>query len=92
MLFRSQFVRVGMNNFLSGSVLQPPEIDLRLSLDGVTWTQPLVFTTADASEAQIPAGKRGDVTLKVALAVAKFVEVKFVSPGTWTFVDEMGFD
>ena len=85
-------LRLGLNNFLNGDVVQPPRIDLRFSLDGQTWTMAQVFQTADGSEPVIPDGKRGDVTLAFPLATARYVEIAFVTPGKWTFVDELAFD
>jgi len=86
------FVRLGLNNRDSGGVSQPPEIDLQFSMDGVTWGASQKFTLADGSQPQIPPGKRGDIDLKFAMHTAKFVAIAFVTPGSWTFVDEIAFD
>ena len=85
-------VRIGLDNWQGGAVVQPPGIRVRVSLDGLAWSAPQVFTLADQTMPAIAAGKRGDVTLPLALQVAKYVEISFLSPGTWTFVDELAFD
>lgn len=85
-------VRLGLNNHLLGSVSQPPQVQVRLSLDGVQWTLPLTFKLSDGSLPAIAPGKRGDVALQVPQQVARFVEIAFATPGSWTFVDEIAFD
>ncbi len=85
-------VRLGLNNFQSGDVVQPPRIELRFSQDGQLWTTAQIFQIADGTEAVIPDAKRGDVTLTFPVQDAKYVEIAFVTPGKWTFVDELAFD
>ena len=85
-------LHLGVNNWQGGDVFQPPEIYLRSSVDGKVWSNALVFTVADATEPAIPAGKRGDVKLTFAEREAQFFAITFVSPGSWTFVDELDFD
>ena len=86
------FVRLGLNNRKDGAVSQPPEIDLGFSMDGIKWTTALPFKLADGSEPAIADGKRGDIDLAFPLQTAKFVKISFVTPGSWTFVDELEFD
>ncbi len=85
-------VRLGLNNRKDGSVSQPPEVQIRLSMDGVKWLPLQAFTMADGSEPTIPTGKRGDITLPLTMQTVQFVEIRFVTPGSWTFLDEMAFD
>ncbi len=85
-------VRLGLSNGKIGSVNQPPQVSVRLSLDGQTWTPPQVFGLAAATMPAIPQGKRADIALTLPLQVARFVEIAFATPGSWTFVDELEFD
>lgn len=85
-------VRLGLCNGNIGAVDQPPQVSVRFSLDGQTWSPPQVFSLDAATMPAIPKGKRGDVALVVPLQVAKFVEIGFATPGSWTFVDELEFD
>lgn len=86
------FVRLGLNNANAGTVLQPPEVQLRLSLDGVKWSNTLDYTTAAGTEPLIPDGKRGDIELPFTLQTARFVEIRLITSGSWTFADEIEFD
>ena len=85
-------VRLGLSNEQVGSVAQPPQVSLRLSMDGQTWAQPHSFSLAAATMPVIAVGKRADIALKIPLQVARFVEIAFATPGSWTFVDELEFD
>lgn len=86
------FVRIGINNFENGLVLQPAEIRLRLSKDGTKWSADQSYLLADGTQPAIPKGKRGDIVLKVAPQLASYVQVVIMTPGTWTFLDELEFD
>ena len=85
-------VRLGFNNKKDGTVSQPPEIQLRFGTDGVTWTPVQKFKLEDGTAPTIPDGVRGDIVLAFAAKTVKYVEIHFVTPGTWTFVDELEFD
>lgn len=85
-------VRLGLSNGKVGSVSQPPQVTVRLSLDGQTWGSPQVFSLGAGTLPVIAEGKRADVTLALPLQVAKYVEIAFATPGSWTFVDELEFD
>ncbi len=86
------FVRLGLNNKMDGAVSQPPQVEVRVSLDAVKWSPLQTFKLADGTEPAIPAGKRGDIVLPFALEAARYIEIRFLTPGSWTFVDEMEFD
>ena len=85
-------VRVGLNNFVQGVVVEPPEVHVRTSQDAVTWSAPVVFALDAGTLPAIVAGQRGDVVLPTPVTIARYVEVSFLSPGSWTFVDEIAFD
>ena len=84
-------VRIGVNNKNDG-VAEPPELALRFSNDGKTWTQPQSFKLSDKTLPIVPAGKHGDIVLTFPQHIAVYVEIAFVTPGTWTFVDEVAFE
>ena len=84
-------VHLGLNNKKDGSVSQPPEVQIRLSDDGVKWSALASFKVGETQPA-IPAGKRGDIALTFPTQTARFVEIRFLTPGSWTFVDEIDFD
>ena len=86
------FLRLGLNNRDVGGVLQPPEIYLRVSMDGQNWSNAHVYKLADATEPAIAQGRRGDIQLLLPEQMAQYVSVTFATPGSWTFVDELGFD
>jgi hypothetical protein len=86
------FLRLGLNNRSVGGVLQPPEIYLRFSLDGKNWSNAHVYKLADSTEPAIPQGRRGDIQLLIPEQKAQYVSITFATPGSWTFVDELGFD
>ena len=85
-------VRLGLNNKKDGAVAQPPELQLRFSMDATKWSVLHVFKTADGTQPAIPPGHRGDIDLSFAVQTARFVEIRFVTPGSWTFLDELEFD
>ena len=101
-------VRLGLSNRNDGAVIQPPEINVRLSADGLKWTPFLKFTLADGTEPAIPNKQRGDIELKLpaqaatmnlVLQPAMFVEITFPKsketpppPDSWKFIDELEFD
>ena len=85
-------VRVGMNNANAGTVLQPPKILVRTSSDGVKWSTLLTFATDDGTQPLIPDGHRGDVELALPVQTVRYVEIRFETTGSWTFIDELEFD
>ena len=85
-------ITLGLNNSNDGAVIQPPEVQVRLSGDAATWSAAATFKTADKSLPQIASGKRGDISISLAKQVATYVEIRFVTGGSWTFVDEIQFD
>jgi hypothetical protein len=85
-------VRIGLNNKKDGSVSQPPEIQLRLSMDGVKWSNVIGYTTAAGTEPLVSDGHRGDIELPLPTQVVRYVEIRFVTSGSWTFIDELEFD
>lgn len=85
-------VRLGVNNRKDGSVSQPPEVQLRVSMDGTTWSKAQTFKVGDGTLKALPDGKRGDITLPLPVQTGVYLEMTFVTAGSWTFVDEIEFD
>ncbi len=86
------FVRLGVNNKKDGAVAQPPEVHVRVSMDGSKWSSDKAFMLADGTMPVLLAGHRSDVKLKLPVQTVVFVEVRFATPGSWTFIDEIAFD
>jgi hypothetical protein len=84
-------LRIGVNNKNDG-VAAPPEVGLRFSNDGKTWSKVQTYKLADNSLPAVTVGKRGDIVLTFTQHVATYVEIAFATPGTWTFVDEVAFE
>jgi len=84
-------VKIGFNNFISGGVYQPAEVQVSFSNDDKVWSPPVVFKVSNGSMAAIPAGERGDVALKLSGQSAKYVRLK-MNNANWTFIDDLAFD
>jgi hypothetical protein len=86
-----KLVKLGLDNFVSGGVVQPTEVRVSFSNDGITWSVPSVFKLSDGTQPAIPAGKRSDITLSFPAVTTQWVAVRFVN-SSWTFLDEVAFD
>lgn len=85
-------IRVGVNNSGTGSVIEPPQIVVRLGTDGQTWGPAVTYSVTAGSLVKLPLGARGDLLLQLSAQTARFVQLSFVTSGSWTFIDEVGFD
>ena len=83
-----QRVRVGMSNTGQGGVSQPSVVRVSTSVDGMQWSEPVVFARGDDTLAEIPPGQRGDVVLALDGQPARFVRLTFVRTG-WLLIDEL---
>ncbi len=87
----TKLVRLGLDNYISGGVYEPTQVDVLFSNDGVTWSTAQVYKLSDSTLPAILAGKRGDITLNFSAVTAQWLKVRFYN-SSWTFLDEVAFD